>query len=645
MRENNNQDSSIKRVEKRLYASKPISSETERARLAPVEYDVKNAWEGAEDISTMKRANDIKTPVLRTLLIFSAIFFLSALGISAYFLLAGSNIVSTDNIDLSVSGPISIKGGEEFNLQILVGNKNNTDLKFAELIVEYPESAQVPKSSGSTVSNRYTKELGVVTQNSVVNESVKAVLFGEENSEEEIKITLEYRTEGSNATFIKEKIYKIFISSSPLSLSLDLPGDTSFGKEMDLNVKINSNSSQVLKDVIVKVAYPSGFIFKDANPVPVYGNNLWALGDLLVKGQRSIRLRGSMQGQDGEVKTFRASAGTRGSKDDNEVSVPYGSSLGSVIIKKPFIGMSIALNGDGSNGDYIAFSGEVVRGDIGWTNNLPVKILNAELSVKINGETLNKSSVTAGQGFFRSVDGVIIWDRLNGNFPQSIESGQTGNQSFSFTFLPLIGGRRSISENPWLTLDATFRGTRFAEGRESESIVENSISRRIKLLSDLQLTPRAVYYVGPFKNSGALPPVLDKETTYTIIWPVINSSNDVKDVVVRAALPSYVRWLGNFSPQSEDIVYNQLGGEIVWRVGDIKAGSGIISKGREVAFQIGFTPSISQSGQLPVLISDATISGVDLFTGTETKSVRRSLNIQLNTDPELKPNEDGVVLK
>ena len=638
----NNQESGIKKLEKRLYASRPISSEKGRARLEPLQYDVRSAFDETKDISMMKKDRDIQTPVLRTLLIASAIFFLSALGISAYFLLGGSNIISTDNIDLSVSGPVSVKGREEFVLQVLVGNKNNIPLKFAELIVEYPEGSKVPKSD-STVLNRYTKDLGVIPNNSIVNETVKSVLFGEENSEQEIKVTLEYRTEGSNATFTKTKSYKTFISSSPLSLSLDLPVDTSSGKDMEINIKVDSNSSEVLKDVVFEMAYPSGFIFKEATPSPIYGNNLWALGDLSVKGEKSIHLRGTMQGQDGEVKTFRASAGMRENKDENKVTVLYGSSLKSLIVKKPFVGMSVALNGDAVSSDYIANSNEVIRGDIGWTNNLPVKILNGELSVKINGELLNKSSVSAGQGFFRSSDGVVTWDKLNGNFPQSIEPGQSGNQSFSFKFLPLISGRRNIFENPWLDLEVIFRGTRFAEGRESGSVVENVINRKIKLSSDLQLTARTVYYAGPFKNSGPLPPARDKETTYTIIWSVVNSSNDVDGVVVKASLPSYVRWLGNLSPQGENIVYNPLGGEIVWTVGDIPAGSGIISPAREVSFQVGLIPSISQVGQLPVLISDALVSGSDLFTHLETRSVRGSLNTELDTDPGFKPGEDGAV--
>ncbi|MDO8493348.1 MAG: hypothetical protein Q7S19_02275 [bacterium] len=645
---NGNQEDSINRLEKRLYNTRPVNPEKERADLRPLsQEDVKSSFEDTADISTirdMKKSKDVQTPILRTLLIASSIFFLSALGISTYLLLGGSNIVSNDNIDVSLSGPVSVKGGDEFGLQILISNKNNISLKFAQLIVEYPEGAKPPKSD-SVVPNRYIKDLGEIENNSVINETVNSVLFGEENSEQEIKVTLEYRTEGSNATFVKRKSYKTFISSSPLSLFLELPSDINADKEMDLSVKVSSNSSEVLKDVILEIAYPSGFIFKDASPSPAYGENFWVLGDLLARGERTIKLRGSMQGQDAEIKTFRASAGTRESKDDNRVTLIYGSSLKSLVVKKPFIGINIALNGNSGIDDYIVNANDTVRGNIGWTNNLPVKILNGEISVKINGEVLNKSTVSAGNGFFRSSDGVIVWNQVNGDFPKSIEPGADGNQTFSFSFLPLISGRRTILENPQLDLEVTFRGNRFGEGSGSGSVIENVIKRKIKLSSDLQLTARAVYYVGPFKNTGTLPPQADRETTYTVMWSVVNSSNNVNGVIVKAALPPYVRYVGSVSPAGENIVYNPLGGEVVWSVGDVSAGSGILTPAREVAFQVAFLPSIGQIGQYPTLVANASISGADTFTGVDTSSVRRELNIQLTTDSGVRPGEDQPVIK
>src|SRR3989338_6012222 len=314
-----NREGDKKKIERRLYSTNPISSEKKRSGFTTVPYDVSGAWDDTEDIRIMKKNKKIDAPILGTLLIVSAVFFVSAAGISIYFLMGGSNLVSTDNIDLVVSGPISVRGGEEFGLQIVVGNKNNIPLKFAELVVEYPKGSKIPGNTDA-VSNRHTRTLGFISSNGVANETIKSVLFGEENSEQEVKVSLEYRVEGSNATFVKDKVFKTFISSSSISLVLDVPPDSVSGRDFILNIMATSNSSEVVKDVVLEAIYPSGFIFKEATPSPSYGDNIWVLGDLQTKGKLSVKLRGFIQGQDGEIKTVRVNAGARESKDDHKIS-------------------------------------------------------------------------------------------------------------------------------------------------------------------------------------------------------------------------------------------------------------------------------------------------------------------------------------
>ena len=180
---------------------------------------------------------------------------------------------------------------------------------------------------------------------------------------------------------------------------------------------------------------------------------------------------------------------------------------------------------------------------------------------------------------------------------------------------------------------------KFAEGSSQGPIVEGSVVKKIKIASDLQLATKTLYYAGPFTNTGPLPPVHDKETSYTVVWSIVNSSNDVSQAVVKAVLPSYVKWLGNISPSGEDITYSPLGGQIVWRVPDVSAGSGIIDQAREVAFQVSISPSISQISTFPNLVSDATVVGEDMFTGKDTGSAKKALTIELTNDPAVDENE------
>jgi len=146
--------------------------------------------------------------------------------------------------------------------------------------------------------------------------------------------------------------------------------------------------------------------------------------------------------------------------------------------------------------------------------------------------------------------------------------------------------------NPDITLEVNIKGRRISDSNVPEKI-ESSILKTVTIASDVLFTPRAVYFTGPFLNNGPMPPRAEKETTYTIIWTVTNSSNALSDVVVSATLPSYIRWMNVISPASEKVSFNPIGGKIIWDIGNLSPGSGSFGSQKEVAFQIAFVPSVN----------------------------------------------------
>src|SRR6185369_10829997 len=74
----------------------------------------------------------------------SGLFLVAALGIAAYTFFGGGNYVSVDNVDIQISGPASIAGGEPLSLDVSVANKNETEIQLVDLIVEYPTGTKDP---------------------------------------------------------------------------------------------------------------------------------------------------------------------------------------------------------------------------------------------------------------------------------------------------------------------------------------------------------------------------------------------------------------------------------------------------------------------------------------------------------------------
>lgn len=245
----------------------------------------------------------------------------------------------------------------------------------------------------------------------------------------------------------------------------------------------------------------------------------------------------------------------------------------------------MVLDGDYGQ-EHVSTAGENIRGDILWSNNLLTRLSDVKVVVKLNGIVLDKSSVSPVSGFYKSSDNTITWDKDNSSQLELIGPTTNGDLSFSFSPHSLATISNLGIENPEINIDIVATGNKLSD--EAVEKITTTISKKIKIRTDLLLTARSLYSVGKFTNSGPIPPQVDKETTYTIVLTATNTSNDIEKAKVRASLPSYVRWLGVSSPSSEDISFSQVGGEVIWNIGTIEAGKGISSSAREVSFQVSF---------------------------------------------------------
>ncbi len=578
---------------------------------------------------------------------FTKKFFVSSVGVfglavlvALYVVLGGGNTVSTDNVDIKISGPVSINGGEELSLDVAVVNDNNTALELTDLIVTYPEGTR-SVTDLDTDFTKYRESLGDIPANSISNKTIKAILFGEQNSKKQIGIGVEYRVAGSNAIFYKEKEYEIVVSSSPLSLTVAGVSEANAGQAVEFTVEVASNSTNTLNNVMLAAEYPFGFAFKTALPDSSYGTTLWRLGDIAPNSKRTIVIKGTISGQDGEERVFRFNAGIGNASSDNSLGAVFLSSVRSVMIRKPLFSIDMAIDGSSAS-EYISRGGRNTRVDLLWTNNTSDRISNATIEVKLSGDPLDKGSVSVDRGFYRSLDNTIVWDASTVSDFASIEPGSSGRLSFNFSSRPSLTSSGPSFTNPDIMLGAVAKGERVGVGSASEQVV-TTLTRRIKLASDLILASFAVYSTGPFRNTGPLPPKADVETTYTIVWTLSNSSNAVTDAKVSTVLPSYVKWLTAINPPGESVTYNPVGGEVVWDAGDLPAGTGFTKSKRQVAFQVAFTPSLSQAGSVPKLTGDVVVTGIDSFTNSVLKDIKNGLTTRLSTDPAFVSGSDVVV--
>lgn len=594
-----------------------------------------------EILKEMKRKKRIRNFIIFT---FSFVVVLTAalfLAYKYYIKGGGLGFLSMENIEIKIDSPENANAGERFYFPVVIKNNNKIDLLDMEITAEYPKGSEPVNKDDSTLlkEKRFVK---FVPANSELKETFEAFIFGEENSEQDFKITIEYRIKDSSAIFEKTYNKKILITKPAISILIDAPQEASFGKEINLKVEAISNSSAILKNIFLNAEYPSGFEFKESDPAPQEGNFKWILGDLMPGEKKIITIKGvaPLKGPatEGTITIFAAT-----SNEDGE-QIIYSRKSQSFGIKKPFLDVSIEANN--KSGEYAIQSGEKINAKIFWENNLPIGINNAiiEARIKEGGEIIDLSSIDIKNGNYRSFDNVIIWDSSTFNKFSFVEPGQKGEVNFSFKIKKNLLANSESVKNLKIILEAKFLTSNIPDEYKNIEISGNS-NVVIKIVSDFQFAQKGFYSLGAFKNTGPIPPKVGKETTYTIKWSLVNSYNDLQNVSVFATLPNYVKWLNNTHSASKigQLFYNEETRQVKWIINKLKSGTGISSPAEEISFQILLLPAEAHLKTAPVLISNANAESYDAFVGADLKDSDELITTELPDDPRIKYGDGTVV--
>jgi len=602
--------------------------------------EVMDSWEKKEAPKVLTREDILmKTSIFKKFFMLSLVFFILALSYASYMFFAKSNTVSNENIDISIQSNAFTAGGEEYPLLLEVVNKNNSALQLADLIIEYPKSSA---SSLVQDNERIRLSLGTIPAGGRKNENIKFALFGEQGTIRPVKITIEYRVEGSNAIFVKEKIYDITISSTPINLLVEAPTEVSGSQDVSFEISAVSNATKPATKMLLRVDYPIGFQFVKATPMPSSNNNVWNLGDLAPGAERKVVIVGKMLDVfEGEEKIFRVWTGSQSPSDKFQIGTIFNSLEHKILIKKSSIEARLSINGV-SDREYAVDTKTGIEGQIQWKNNLETKINNLQIRAVISGNAVNRNTISGRQGFYNSSQNTIIWDKNSDSSLLEVEPGESGVVSFSLSSLSLFSASGGLLSSPSINIDVSITGEQSSSGG---SIVDLSSkeSKTVKIISDVGLSAKVLYSTGPIQNTGPIPPKAEQTTSYTINWSLSNTANAISKAEVRATIPSWVSFKGLFSPANEDVSYNAPTREIIWNVGSIAKGAGIMGAGEEVYFQIEFTPSLSQVGSSPVLLNETTLTGHDDFANVDVRVRKSLLDIRILNDPGLPPSGDRVI--
>ncbi len=619
-------------LRKRLYARGLDTSTVERHKLNDQPVDVARNWGGAtarptptepmpDTPTTLVDATEIPTEDVpkkprryrKFILIGSVLILVLVSAASAAYLLWGNSRISGENIAFNISGSSTVSGGETMSFQIAITNQNTIAIDGATLIVKYPAGT---RSVTEPIKNIYEEriEVGTLGPGEAKNIPLQVAVYGKENQQLEIKSTLEYRLIGSDGTFYKEADPLRFqIISSPIILQVSSVRKVAAGQTVEIKLSAKSNTNKSLKDVLITATYPNGFSYKDANPDPIYNQNVWKITELKPEETETIIITGVINGLTNEGLVIDFSAGAAETDNQFIVGSLLADARAEFILEQPFIAVGIDIAGN-TDRKVVLEQGKSSNVLVNIKNTLDESVYDMVVEIVPSGNAISASSIESRQGFYDSNKGLVRFDVSNTPEFVQVKPGQSRNLAFSINPEP---NQNTASFNIAVNVYAK----RIADPSAQQQLV-GTVSAEARYASAALVTSKTAHTGGP------LPPVVGQKTTYKVTVSATGGSNNLTNTVVTASLPGYIEWKNEYTAPGL-VEYNPVSRQIYWNVGDINGGST-----KDMVFAIDLLPSSSQIDITPILVNNQYLKATDRFTNTPVEAYGFSITAEL-------PKESG----
>lgn len=507
------------------------------------------------------------------------------------------NIYSKEGLKLEMIGPKEAQLGQE--VEYVVKYKNNGEFR-----LENPNLMFVAPDFSIKDDKIYTQEViesdklkGAIYPGEERSFSFKFRLVGKAGDAKVAKAVLTYQPKNLSARYESATTYTTVMREVPLDLDMDLASTVEADKNFHFRINYFSNVDWLLTDLRVNIDYPSGYAFSQSTPKSL-DKNEWSIPVLNKNQSGIIDVTGQLSGELGEGKVFRARIGMW--KDGQYV--PLKEIEKGAKIVKPTVAIRQTINGDAN---YVAKPGEWLHYEVYYKNISDSELYNLVLVDKLAGDLYDFATIKSDAGNFQQGDSSIIFDWKQNNQLAYLPTMDEGKAEF---WIKLKDDLSRLSQ-PELN-------NKVMIGPAREDFIT-------KISSKLELAQKAFFNDEIFGNSGPFPPQVGLPTTYTVTWQAKNYYSDVKGVVAKAVLPPEAQFnSGKVFPedQSGKLIYDGNTRELVWNIGDMTAGQGLISNPLNISFQVTVMPMSSQALGQAGIIGEALIRGEDSWTDTTLES-------------------------
>jgi hypothetical protein len=548
---------------------------------------------------------------------------LLALAIGVTFKLGGW-LFLPDNITVSWSGPQAVGSNESVEYLIRFENKNWVDLEQAELVVTYPEIFRFASDEPFEVSaSRAVLPLDTVKKSSVNTIRVRGSFQSFQDQVGLFTATLRAAPKGVSSQVAIEGRYSVAVESSALIIDLSVPPQVGSGQKAAYVVTYRNESEERVDNLELRLEYPEGFAFSDAQPAPVADQNVWRIAALGPGESGMLTVNGTLVGQRGDVKRLVARLGKP--QGDGALLAYAETERSTRVIASPLVIFQTV----GDTDQETVEPGENLQFKLSFRNDGDIGLRDLIVTVDVDPNQLDVARINLSEGGTYSVaKRQVIFRAADRPVLAGLDPGESGEIRFSLPVRNDLSkfGRSDIEVRTVARIDSPDVPTPIGANK-----IIASNERRFKVASAVLLDLKGYYY-DSYGNAGPLPPRVGEETTYTLSARALSTLNNLETARVVISLPASVRYVKTHTSNQGTVVYNDRTGEIFWNIGTLAPGDANLAM---LVIQIGFTPAPSQVGQYARIVNGATFTGRDAYAGTEVKADIKAKTTELTEDAQL----------
>lgn len=539
-----------------------------------------------------------------------------------------------DRVELNFQGPKEADSTQPVKYVINFANNNAVTLKNVEIVLTYPENFQPTNNVNlkilNSTSSRFSLENDIKPRSSGSVE-LNGVFYAPKDFPVYLRAEMKYTPSNGKTEFVLKNQISVNIASSPVALDVTAPDQVSDGDLVEYVIDFKNPDTRALKDIKIRAEYPEGFEFLGAQPVASEKENVWYVGVLDSQQGGKIQIKGIQHGLKDEIKPFKVSLGYMG-KDNN--FIVYSQKGKDIKIGVPMLSITQTLQGTTSN---IIKAGDTLTYVIKYKNNGDIGLRDAVVSAQIESSVLDFNKLTVEKGFFNGEKNTITWRAAEVPSLANIEPQATGELRFSVPVKNMISVQNENDKNFTVTSVAKIDSPDIPTPIGSNKII-GSNRLNLKLKSKIFLDAAGFYKDEKIPNTGPIPPKVGNFTTYVLHLTVASINNDLNGVKVVTSLPAGVEWTGKTYPEGANFTYNARTKELIWDVGEVRAGAGARLPKNELIFQVGIKPQINQVGQFFKLLNKITLTGKDVFTGENVTLENAGKDSQIREDSSVGPD-------